>query len=322
MNKQIFPTTVVGSYPKPQWLLKERARFERGEITAKEMEDFYRKAVREVVAEQEEAGIDYLWDGEMRRSEMVEFFAERIKGFKFYDLVRVWGNNYFRKPAVYEKVQYLKPMIVDEFKYLKSVTKRGIKIPITGPYTIADWSFNEYYPSKRDLVLDLAEIIHRELKELKAAGATFVQIDEPALSTHPNEVDLVRESTEIVTKGLNLHTGMHICYGDFSLIYPQILDFSVDQFDFEFANRKYRSLDIFREPKFTKEIGYGCIDVHSKQIETVEEVKGGIRKGMEVFDPKKMYIDPDCGLRLTPHDIALGKLKVMCKAAREMREEV
>lgn len=322
MSEHLFPTTVVGSYPKPKWLLKEKARFDKGELSPEEMEELYRKAVREVVAEHEEAGVDYLWDGEMRRTEMVEYFAERIKGFKFYDLVRVWGNNYFRKPAVYEKVEYTEPMLVDEFKYLKSVTKNRIKIPITGPYTIADWAFNEYYPSKRELVLELAEIIHMELKGLKNAGAEFVQIDEPALSTHPDEVELVKESTEIVTKGLGLHTAMHICYGDFSLIYPQILEFSVDGFDLEFANRKYRNLEIFRDPVYTKEIGYGCVDVHDKKVESVEEVKDGIRKGMEVFEPKKMYIDPDCGLKMIPKETAFKKLKVMCQAAREMREEI
>jgi 5-methyltetrahydropteroyltriglutamate--homocysteine methyltransferase len=320
MSEHIFPTTVVGSYPKPKWLLKEKARFDKGELSADEMEELYRKAVQEVVKEHEEAGVDYLWDGEMRRTEMVEYFAERIKGFKLYDLVRVWGNAYFRKPAVYEKVEYIDPMLVDEFKYLRSITKNEIKVPITGPYTIADWSFNEHYDTKREFVLDLAEIIHKEVKALEAAGANFIQIDEPALSTHPSEVGLVKESTEIVTKGLKTKTHMHICYGDFSLIYPQILDFSVDGFDLEFANRKYRSLEIFKDPVFTKEIGYGCIDVHSKNIESVEEVKEGIRKGMEVFDPKKMFIDPDCGLKMIPRETAFSKLKVMCQAAREMRE--
>ena len=318
----ILPTTIVGSYPKPKWLNKAFKKLQKGKMTEEEMQPLFEKAILQVIEDHKKAGVDIISDGEMRRTEMVEFFAENIDGFDIYDRVRVWGNVYYRKPAVIDKVEYVEPMLVDEYKFLRAHTEKAIKVPITGPYTIADWSFNEHYDKRRDVILDLAEIIHTEVKNLQEAGAKFIQIDEPALSTHPQDMPLVQEAMEIVTKNINVKTGIHICYGDFSLIYPAMLDLPVDQIDLEFANSDEKNINLLKDHNFDKELGYGCIDVHDRKVESLETVVERIHNAFEITDPKDIYVKPDCGLKMLSRDIALEKLKVMVEATKQVRKEL
>ena len=147
---------------------------------------------------------------------------------------------------------------------------------LTGPYTIMDWSFNEAYPSRRDFALALAEVVHEEAVDLERAGAQYIQIDEPAVSTRPEEIDLAIETMKIVTKGLTAKTITHICYGDFEKIYPQMLNLAVDQIDLELANRDFALLDLFKKKPFTKEIGLGVLDVHQHDIDSKEKIKRGL----------------------------------------------
>ncbi|RZN60988.1 methionine synthase [Methanonatronarchaeum sp. AMET6-2] len=324
MIDKLFPTTIIGSYPKPKWLNRIKDLHSDGEVSDKVLKEAEDDASRLIIREHQRAEIEILNDGEMRREEMVEYFAEMIPGYEFHGPVRVWGNNYFNKPSVVEELGDPEPMLVDEFKFTKDVVDEDsyIKIPITSPYTIAEWSFNEVY-NKEDLIYRLAEIINREIKLLEEAGARCIQIDEPALSTRPEDMEIIKEAVSIVTDGVNLDKIiMHACYGDFSTIYPEMLEFDVDQFSLEFANNEYESLDIFSEYDFTKEIGYGCIDVHNKEIESVQQIKNDIKKGFEVFEPEKMWINPDCGVKLLPRETAYKKLSNMSKAAQELRMEM
>lgn len=315
----MFPTSVIGSYPKPKWLLRTLAN---NRISAEEKKRAIDDAVRLVLKEQELAGVDIPSDGEMRRVEMTEYFTARIGGFVFKGPVRVWGNNYFNKAAVVDKVYYKGPMLVDEFKFTRENTSKRVKVPITGPYTIADWSFNEYYRDKRELAGELAKIIRQEVLELSEAGADFIQIDEPAMSTHPDEVEWGVEVLNEVVKGIGgVKFGVHICYGDYRSLFPYILDAKVDQFALEFTNRKFRDLDLLKEYSYNKELGLGVIDVHNPRVETVEEVKYGISQALNALPPDKIYVNPDCGLKLLSKDIAFQKLKVMVQGAREMEKE-
>ncbi len=314
-------TTVVGSYPKPKWLLRMIKLYNEGKIDDKVMNEAYDDAVRAVVKDHEVAGIDIIWDGEMRRDEMTSYFARKIDGFVIYGEVRVWGNNYYPKPAIVDELRYREPLTVHEFEFLRSITDREIKVPITGAYTIVDWSFNEFYKTKEEAVYALAEVINQELRNLVKAGASYIQLDEPAISTHPEELEIARNAVEIMTRGVNAYIGMHICYGDYSGIFPDILDFKVDQLDFEFANRNFEDLKLLKEYDFDKDLGFGCIDVHTKRVESVEEVRRAIEMALEVVDPKRLYIDPDCGLKLLPRDVAFKKLEVMVKAKNAVERE-
>ncbi len=322
MTRRLLPTTVVGSYPKPKWLNHLIGEYAKGKISDEIMEQAYQDSIKAVVKEHELAGVDILWDGEMRREEMTSYFAEHIDGFEIYGDVRVWGNNYYKKPAIVSRVGYRDELTIPEYSSLRTITTNEIKVPITGAYTIVDWSFNEFYPRKEDAVYALAEVINEDLRGLVKAGAGYIQIDDPAIPTHPDEIEIAKNSLEIATKGINAYLGIHICYGDYSKIYPEVLEFPVDQLDFELANKNFKDIEIFKEYEFTKDIGFGCLDVHTRRIESVEEIKTNIRKAFQLVEPEKIYVDPDCGLKLLPQGIAFEKLRNMCQAARELREEL
>jgi 5-methyltetrahydropteroyltriglutamate--homocysteine methyltransferase len=314
-------TTTVGSFPKPPHLEKARNQFARGEISAEQLHTMERDATIEVIRSQEEIGLDILVDGELYRGDMTTYFAELMQGFQISNPVRSYGNRYYRKPVATGPVRRTKPWTVDWWKFAQSQTKKPIKGMLTGPYTMMDWSFNEHYPSREALAMDLAEAIREEAMALAEAGAQFIQVDEPAISVRPEELKLAVKALGRAVEGIKAKTITHICYGDFDVIYPALLDLPVDMIDLEMANSRYDLLDRFRQHRFTKEIGYGVLDVHSHRIETKEEIKEGIRRGLEILRPEQMYIDPDCGLKTRTVEEAKEKLAVMVAAVREVREE-
>jgi 5-methyltetrahydropteroyltriglutamate--homocysteine methyltransferase len=318
----ILPTSVIGSYPKPWWLRKVKRLWEMGKADNDDLMEAENDAVIAVVREQELAGIDIPSDGEQRREEMVEYFAERLGGFKFYGPVRVWGNNYFNKPAVVDKIVYKEPITLSEYLFLRKVsTRRIVKVTITGPYTIADWSFNEYYSTKEELVKELSSIINKELKMLADNGALFIQIDEPALTTHPDEVEWALELIDRTADNINAKIGLHVCYSNYRLLMPHLDNLrNISQLLLEFANRRFTDLDILKD--FPLEIGLGVIDVHSKRIESPEEVSLAIKKALNYIDADRIYINPDCGLKLMPREVARLKMENMVKGTMIVREEL
>ena len=317
----ILPTTVIGSYPRPKWLREAIRLHKAGKISDEDLQEAFDDAVITVLRDHQLAEIDVPSDGEMRRDEMVEFFAERLAGFKFYGPVRVWGTNYYRKPSVVGKVEYIKPMLVDEFLFAKSASyTENIKVTITGPYTIAEWSYNEYYKSKRDLAFDLAKVINTEMRKLVEAGAKIIQIDEPAIHTHKDEVEWAIESVNEAIKGINVKVVMHVCYGEYSYLEPYLNNLNVDQINLALKNYNYEPVKLFT--KWDREIGVGVIDVHKKRIETPEEVANDLRMLLNYFKPEMIWVNPDCGLKLLPRKIAFQKLYNMSKGAQIVREEL
>jgi 5-methyltetrahydropteroyltriglutamate--homocysteine methyltransferase len=315
-------TTSVGSLPKPEYLIKARSQTRKGELDAVKLRELEEQATREWVVFQDTLGIDIVVDGEQYRGDMVAFFAEHLSGFNESGLVRSYGNRYYRKPIIVEKIRRTKPVTVEWWRFAQHLTNRPVKGMLTGPYTIMDWSFNEYYPSRRATTLALAEVIHEEAKDLEQAGAQYIQIDEPAISTRLDEIDLAIEALGIVTRGLRAKTITHICYGNFQALAPKLMKLPVDQIDLEFANRKFELLSTFKRMRFTKEVGLGVVDVHSHRIESREEVIGNLKKALEVFSPEQIYPDPDCGLKTRTPEEAKEKLAVIVEAARAVREEL
>ncbi len=318
----MLDTTTVGSFPKPDYLQKARTQHSVGKLGDAELHELELQATREVIRQQEEVGLDILVHGEMERGDMTTYFAEKLVGMGISDLVRSYGNRYYRKPIVADALQRPAPMTIEMFKYAQSLTEKPVKGMLTGPYTMCDWSFNTYYESRREVVLAFARLLHDEVKDLQSAGAKYIQIDEPAISTRPEELPLAIEAMAIVTDGIRAKTISHICYGDFRTIYPLILDLPVDQLDLEFANSGYANLDIFRTPRFTKEIAFGVLDIHSHRIETVEEIVSGIKKGIDVFGVERMTIDPDCGLKTRTTEESFAKLRNMVAAVRQVKSEL
>ena len=315
-------TTSVGSLPKPDYLAAARSQARKGEIDQKQLRALEEQATREWIATQEGLGLDIIVDGEQYRGDMVAYFAEHLGGFKQSELVRSYGNRYYRKPIIAGKITRPKPVTVGWWTFAQRLTKQPVKGMLTGPYTIMDWSFNEYYPSRRAATLAIAHVIREEARDLERAGAQYIQVDEPAISTRPEEMDLAIEALGIVTKGLRAKTITHICYGDFKAIGPKLHKLPVDQIDLEFANRNFELLRFFKGKRFPKEIGLGVVDVHSHRIESREEVAANVRKALKVFKPEQVYIDPDCGLKTRTPKEAVDKLRVVVEAAREVREEL
>ena len=315
-------TTSVGSFPKPPWLLKARSDHAAGRISDEELDELAKKATRDWMRFQEEIGVDILVDGEQYRGDMATFFAEELDGFEIGGLVRSYGNRYYRKPIAVDEVRRTHPMTVEWWQYAQSLTDKPVKGMLTGPYTIADWSFDEHYGTRRDFVLDLARAIHEEAMDLAGAGAKFIQVDEPAASARMDELPLVAEAMAVVTDGLEAHVISHMCYGDFMRAYPTMLDIPVDQLDLEMTNSDFDLLQRFRDVPFPKSIGLGVVDVHSHRIESEDEVVRGIKLALEVLPPDRVYVDPDCGLKTRTVEEAEEKMRTIVSAVRRVRREM
>lgn len=317
-------TTSVGSLPKPAYLMKARNAFAAGRLDRAELDKLTLQATEDYIRMQERLGVDILVHGEMERGDMVAYFGELLtESMKVGGLVRSYGNRYYHKPIISGELHWQGPMTVDIWRFAQGLTDKPVKGMLTGPYTIVEWSFDEYYPSRADAVRAMAAVVRREAEELVKAGARYVQVDEPAASTRPEEMDLVIEALGMVTNGLGAKTITHICYGDFASVIDHIARLPVDQLDLEMANSQYHLLDVIRgQDGFDKELAMGVVDSHSHAIEPLEEVKAGIRKGLELLPPERLYLDPDCGLKTRTPEEAEAKLRVLTQAAQEVKQEL
>ena len=322
MNDQVLLTTTVGSFGKPDYLQKARNANARGKLGESELTELERKATEEWIRRQERLDLDILVDGEMYRGDMVAYFAERLEGFRLGGLVRSYGNRYYHKPIIASKVARPKPMTVDWFRFAQSLTDRPVKGMLTGPYTMLDWSYNEAYKTRRDVALALAEVVRQEAEDLEAAGAKYIQIDEPAIHARPEEIEIAIEAMGVVTQNLNAKTVSHICYGDFAAIYPKVLELPVDQLDLAMANYGYRWLDLFDKDPFTKELAIGIVDVHQHETETVAVAAEGIRKGLRYVSKERLLPHPDCGLKTRTVEESEEKCRVVVEATKLVRKEL
>jgi 5-methyltetrahydropteroyltriglutamate--homocysteine methyltransferase len=314
-------TTSVGSFAKPPYLQSARNRHAQGKLSDDELNNLTRQATREVIELQEELGLDILVHGEMERGDMVAYFAEHFPGMKIGGLVRSYGNRYYHKPVIHGDLHWKEPLTVEMWQYAQSLTEKPVKGMLTGAYTMVDWSFEEHYPSRRDAVLAMAQVVRQEALALAKAGAQYIQIDEPACSTRMDEIPLAAEAMAIVTAGLDAKTITHICYGDFASAYDDLIKIPVDQIDLELANSDYDLLDLMKARGFPKEIGLGVLDVHTHEIETVDEVVAGIKKALDVLPPERIYVDPDCGLKTRTWEESAAKIRVMMEAVRRVKSE-
>lgn len=321
LDLPLFPITSVGSFPKPDYLTKARAEFSKGKISEEQLRELERKATAFWIEKQEELGVDVLVDGEQYRGDMVAYFAERMPGFTEGGLVRSYGNRYYHKPIITGEVKWPGPITVEWWKYAQSLTKKPVKGMLTGPYTVMDWSFNEHYADRTAACMALADAIRKEVEALIAAGSKIIQIDEPALSVRPEELAIAIEAMHRVTDGLNAYFVTHACYGAFEYIYPGMLDLPVDNFDLEMSNSGNRAslLEMFRRHRFTKDISFGVVDVHTHLQEDNAAVRRSLEEALTVLPKEQVWVDPDCGLKTRTVDEAIAKLQACVTAARAMR---
>ncbi len=273
---------------------------------------------------------------------MYEYAIRRMEGFEFLGTVRSFDNKYYRKAASVDRAGFREAYHRAEFAFVKEHAQRPVKVPLTGPYTLADWSFNEHYQNgrrdvsdlrrrrlgaKRDLVLDIAErVIRPNIQALEAAGADLIQIDEPAAATHPEEVETFVEGFNAAVEGTHAKIVAHICYSDYRRLYPRVLEMKCSQFAWEIANREdpkedgYAPLKLLQEYGDNREIAVGVVDVHRNRVETPEQVRDKLLRAAEVLeDPGRILANPDCGLRTRSWDVAFAKLRNMVEGARLAR---
>ncbi len=313
-------TTSVGSFPKPAYLSKARTLHSKGELPDADLRPLEERATKEWIAFQEDIGIDILVDGEQYRGDMATYFAENLEGCEVSGLVRSYGNRYYKKPVVVGELARPAAITVDWWRWAQGLTERPLKGMLTGPYTMMDWSFDEHYASRGELALAFAKILHQEARDLEKAGATVIQIDEPALSARTDELDLVVKALGVVTRGLDAKTITHTCYGNYDRVFPYFNRLPVDQIDLEMSNSGLDLLDRFRREPLKKEIAFGVIDVHTHVVETEAQVRERIERALETFTPARLYIDPDCGLKTRTVGEAEAKLRVMVAATRAAKE--
>lgn len=289
----------------------------------------------------EHAGVDVVYDGEQQRSEMYQHAVNLSEGFVFRGLTRSFDNKYYQKAACVNKPKVKKPWHEDEFTLLKKLTSRKIKVPITGAYTIAAWSFDEYYArqvselgsaralasrekARRQFIIDVAKyLIRPNIKQLLEQGAQWIQIDEPAATTIPSEVPFFVESFNESVKGLKGEFSVHICYSDYNLLFPHIQKIEkCSQFDLELSNRDskvlgtkegsrpgYEILKQFKKYRIPSRIGLGVTDIHTDFIESPELIRDRVLYAVKVLgDPGLVNPSPDCGLRTRTWEVAYQKL--------------
>lgn len=307
-------------------------------------------AARYAIRLQEKAGLDILYDGEQDRPEMYQDIVSKATGFEPRGRLRAFDNKSFLKYAVVELPGIDQPGYDDEFARIRGETEKIVKVPITGPYTVADWSFDEYYrqsvkrggrglpqaDAKRAFVLDVAErVVRPNIASLIEAGAEWIQIDEPAATTKPNEVPLFVEAFNRSIAGLAGKFSVHICFSDYSLLFPHVEKLeNCSQFSLEFANRDgrelgtdaasrpaYEILNEFKAHTPDTAIGLGVTSVHDNDVETVPLVRDRVLRAVDILgDPGLVYPSPDCGLRTRGWAVAYEKLSATVEGTHLARD--
>ncbi len=314
--------TAVGSYPKPEELIKARARFARGDIDRAELRKLEEDATAMWMGFQNEIGVDVPVDGEMYRGDMVAYFAEELDGFTTGGLVRSYGNRYYRKPIISGEVLRNEPITLEWWRFAQSLTDRPVKGMLTGPYTIVDWSFNEYYETRKHAAIAFATELRKEVEALVEAGCKIVQIDEPALSVRPDELDVAVECMRVTTEGIDAYFITHACYGSFETIFPGMFGMPVDNFDLTTETFGIDLVKMFAAEASDRDLSYGVVDPHSHVVETAEVVEQRVREALDLVTPDQLWLDPDCGLKTRQVDEAQGKMRAIANAAKRVRESL
>jgi len=312
-------TTTVGWLPKPTSLLRARWRFSEGEIEAEELRRVEDAAMRAALELQQRIGLDVLVDGQLDRGDMVGHFAARLEGMELLGLVRCFGNRYYRRPRIVGEVRRAEPITVERWKAASALASRPVKAIVTGPYTLMDWSFDEHYRSREACCRALAEVIRAEVEDLLEAGATELQIDEPAISTRPEEMDLAASALERVTGAARgrARCWTHVAYGDLAPVLDRVLALPVDGVLLELANSDDSWLDALAGLPPDKLLGAGVIDVLDPEVESVGVVRNRIRAVLARLPADRVRIAPDSGMRTLPPAVASAKLEAMVAAAAE-----
>jgi 5-methyltetrahydropteroyltriglutamate--homocysteine methyltransferase len=338
----VLVTTVVGSYPQPDWLIDRERLGDRlpPRVRARELwrvpepflEEAQDDATRLAVQDMERAGVTVITDGEMRRESYSNRFATALDGVDLDSpgIALDRTGHETPVPRVVGPIRRTRPVEVRDVEFLRSITDRRIKITVPGPFTMTHQAQNDYYEDERILALAYADAVNDELRDLKAAGADVVQIDEPYLQARPEQAsEYAVEAINRALDGIEGETVLHTCFGYAHIVknrlsgYPflrELGDCAATHISLEAAQPKLDP-EVLRALA-GKTIVLGVLDLGSPEGETAETVAERIRRALEVVDPGRLVVAPDCGMKYLPRDLAFRKLEAMVAGARLVREDL
>jgi 5-methyltetrahydropteroyltriglutamate--homocysteine methyltransferase len=338
----LIPTTVVGSYPQPDWLIDRAALEKHGvprvhaheiwRIPAAQLKEAQDDATRLAIGEMERIGIDIVSDGEMRRESYSNYFSLALDGVDARQVGSVIGANRRATPVarVVGKIRRKGRVEVDDAAFLVKHATRATKITLPGPFTMAQQVQNEFYKDEAELAMDYADAVNAELKDLKATGVDVVQLDEPWVRAAPDKA--ARYGVAAINRalqGIEGPTVVHICLGYGHLVHnkpsgyaflPQLADSLARQVSLEAAQPRL-DLGVLRELS-NKEILLGVLDLGAAEIETAETVAARLRAGLEHVAPERLIAAPDCGMKYLPRERAAAKLRALVAGAAVVRREL
>ena len=333
----ILPTSVVGSYATPSWLITAIQEMDKGNYGETDINETFNDAVKVAISDQEQAGIDIISDGEMRRWHFVQSFYKKMTGIEREPDLRKIGVYGYDSPARYKAVSKIEVPeglgIIEEFDYLKTQTDLPVKMTCPGPLTLTiHVRPGNIYKNRIDMAWELADVINQELKSLVEKGANFIQIDEPSFAIIPGEMDDWIDLYNATVKGVNAKLALHVCFGNlgsrprgkrqYEWMFPKLLDANAEQLVLEYANREMIEADLWSKYDIPNELGAGVVDIKSFHVETPEDVAERIRILLKHTDPEKMSINPDCGFFQLPRWLAYKKLQALVAGTQIVRSEL
>ena len=333
-----LPTSVVGSHGLPGWVWLAREAMEQGRLGALDIRELMEDATQAALLDQERAGIDVVSTGEMMRVRFIIGFYERFTGLKTLPAPRQLGQPLWDTNTPFEVVEKITAPtglgIVDEFKLARSLTQKPIKATVPGPYTLlVPLKLGAAYADKDTLLADLVAIVNAECRALVAAGANFIQIDEPHHGMYAGSLHDVTRGINRAVEGVSAKIAVHVCFGnlygrpfsavrDYRNVFPTLGDLRASQVVLEFANRGMEDPERWKDFPADKELGAGVIDVKAFRAETAADVAERIRALLPFIPPERLWLNPDCGFWETPRWVAKRKLNALCEGTRIVREEL
>jgi 5-methyltetrahydropteroyltriglutamate--homocysteine methyltransferase len=338
----LFPTTLVGSYPQPEWLIdraklagrfppRVRAR-ELWRIAPPFLEEAQNDATLLAIKAQEDAGLDIITDGEIRRESYSNRFATALDGIDIDNPGTALDRSGHPNPVprIVGKIRRRHPVEVEDVRFLRAHTKKPIKITVPGPFTMSQQAQNEFYASDAEASLDYAAAVNEEIRDLFAAGADIVQVDEPYMQARPDKArQYGLRALNRALEGVTGTTCVHICFGYAAIIHerpsgysflPELAGCSCRQVSIETAQS---SLDCSAlVPLQEKQILLGVVDLSDMTVESADTVAARIRRALPYVAPERIIVATDCGMKYLPREVADGKMRAMVAGARQIRKEL
>lgn len=329
-----FPTTTIGSFPQTIEVRRARRKWRNGEWSEQQYDEFIKEQIKEWIDIQEEIGIDVLVHGEFERTDMVEYFGEKLAGFAFTKngWVQSYGSRCVKPPIIYGNVHFIAPMTVKETVYAQSLTEKPVKGMLTGPVTILNWSFVRDDIARRDVALQIAAALAKEVASLEEAGIAMIQVDEPAIREGLPlkgkdqqyyldwSVDAFLLSTSHVQDTTQIHT--HMCYSDFNEMIDTIKALDADVISIESSRSNGDIIEAFETNVYDKGIGLGVYDIHSPRVPQPEEIDRMIERALRVLPSELFWINPDCGLKTRGKPETVAALRIMVERAKHARQAI